>query len=185
MGVGGWQFRLPYTRHPYENVAMHMIFDTSPTLLSFHIYSQPTAKMPKLHTWTEADIDAAMDDMCNGVSLRKAAKNHGIPTTTLSDRVEQRSKAPQAAHESQQRLSDTQEKKIVEWILRQEKLGYAPTHRAVRCVVSRLLKQAGDVRPLGRKWVQHFRKRHPTIRNKKGVIQESIRYDSFTPRAVN
>lgn len=141
--------------------------------------------MPKLHLWTESDIDAAMDDMCNGASLRKAAAKHGIPPMTLSDRVQQKSQRPQAAHEGQQRLSEIQEKKIIDWILRQESLGYAPAASAVRCVVLRLLKLKGDNDKLGRKWVQHFRKRHPAIHTKKGVIQESIRYDSFTPKAVN
>lgn len=141
--------------------------------------------MPKLHTWTESDIDAAMDDMCNGASLRKAAANHGIPAMTLSDRVQQKSQKPQAAHEAQQRLSDVQERKIMDWILRQESLGYATTASAIRCVVLRLLELMGDTDKLGRKWVQHFRKRHPAIHTKKGVIQESIRYDSFTPKAFN
>lgn len=131
-------------------------------------------------------MDSAMDLMCDGSSLRAAAKAYGIPPQTLSDRLEQKSQPKKGSNESQQRLSDTAEKRIVDWILKQERLGYAPTASAVKKVVSRLLLLKGDLRPLGKKWVQNFRKRHAElIQTKKGVIQESIRYDSLTPKSVN
>ena len=49
-----------------------------------------------------------------------------------------------------QRLSKAQEDDIVKFILRQESLGYPPTHSQVRHIASTLLAQnGGDTTPLG------------------------------------
>ena len=42
------------------------------------------AKMPE---YTEADISSAINAVLNGVSLRKAACDYGIPRQTLSNRI--------------------------------------------------------------------------------------------------
>lgn len=123
--------------------------------------------------------------MSEGMSMRKAAGKWGIPHQSLSDRVHQKSQPRNQAHTSQQRLSEPEEARMVKWILQQEKLGYAPTASAVRAVAKALLALKGDSKPLGRKWVQHLKKRHNSIHTKKGTIQESVRYDCFTPKAVN
>lgn len=140
--------------------------------------------MPK-PSWTESDMDSALFDMSEGLSLRKAAANWGIPPQTLSDRFNQKSQPKSEGHQSQQRLTLSEEKKIVEWILKQEKLGYAPSAGAVKAVVTALLKLKNDTKPLGTKWIRNFKKHHPQIHHKKGTIQESIRFNSFTPKTVN
>jgi DNA-binding NarL/FixJ family response regulator len=79
-------------------------------------------------------------------------------------------------------LSNDQELRIVRWILRQEKLGFAPSQSAVREIVSSLANiQAGKA------WVGRSRgrfiKRH--IHSKIGRRQEAARFHKFTPKAVN
>lgn len=141
--------------------------------------------MPPKKTYSEETIvDALFDITDGGISMRKSSKKHGVPLTTLSNRL-RGTATRNEAQESQQRLTVEQEKKIVDWIVLQERLGCAPSHSAVRGIVERILKKKGDNQPLGKKWVQGFKKRHPEIQTKKRVTQESARFEAFTPKAVN
>ncbi|KAH8751682.1 hypothetical protein F5883DRAFT_384664, partial [Diaporthe sp. PMI_573] len=66
----------------------------------------------------ERDMAEAITDVrSNGVSLRKAAAKHGIPTMALSSRMS----GP--AH----RLSEADENRLVVWIKRMEAFGHAPS----------------------------------------------------------
>ncbi|RYC79965.1 hypothetical protein BFJ63_vAg17151, partial [Fusarium oxysporum f. sp. narcissi] len=81
---------------------------------------------------------------------------------------------PQAAH-----------KRLAFWILRQESLGYAPSHSQIRACVMGLLRQQGEHLDLGRNWVNKFIDRRADLKTKMGRRQEAKRFDSFTPRAVH
>jgi hypothetical protein len=85
----------------------------------------------------------------------------------LSDRLRglpSRSEVTQPA----QLLSKSQESRLVTWILRQEALGYAPSHSQVRATVAALLRQQGRERHIGVHWLARFIKRHPDIETKVG-----------------
>jgi hypothetical protein len=97
----------------------------------------------------------ALADVRNGVAKGTAAMRHGIPRTTLRNRVS-RSQHHKTAHSNMQRLSPEQEKHLANWVLRQEVLNYAPTYAQVRVIATNVLKQAGDDKPLGKKWTTHF-----------------------------
>ncbi|KAF3765097.1 hypothetical protein M406DRAFT_260166 [Cryphonectria parasitica EP155] len=65
------------------------------------------------HAWNEENMaDALFDIIDNHLSLRKSAKKHGIAPQTLSDRLHAGSSV-QEAKKPQQRLSTTEEKKIL------------------------------------------------------------------------
>ncbi|OBS15010.1 hypothetical protein FPOA_28835 [Fusarium poae] len=125
-----------------------------------------------------------LDVSDNGLSQYQAAQKHGIPPATLSDRLRglpSKSDITQPA----QLLSKSQETRLVTWILRQEALGYAPSHSQVRATVAALLRQQGQGRTIGVRWISRFMKRHPAIETKIGRRQEASRFNSFTPKAVN
>ena len=67
-----------------------------------------------------------------------------------------------------QRLLPEQEDHLARWILRQEALNYAPTHAQVRAIATGVLKQAGDHRPLGKKWTSHLINRYLELKTKLG-----------------
>ena len=140
--------------------------------------------MPQ-QSYTENDvIEAILDVTDNDLSQHQAAQKHGMPQTTLSDRLRglpSKSEATQPA----QLLYKSQEARLVTWILRQEALGYAPSHSQVRATVAALLRQQGRERPIGVHWLARFIKRHPEIDTKVGKRQEASRFNSFTPMAVN
>ncbi|OBS16091.1 hypothetical protein FPOA_27761 [Fusarium poae] len=129
-------------------------------------------------------VDAMLDVSDNGLSQYQAAQKHGIPPATLSDRLRglpSKSDIIQPA----QLLSKSQETRLVTWILRQEALGYAPSHSQVRATVAALLRQQGQGRTIGVHWISRFMKRHPDIETKIGRRQEASRFNSFTPKAVS
>lgn len=137
--------------------------------------------MPK--DYTEDSLrDAVYDVQENGLSVNQAAAKHGVPTSTLSDRAtgKHNSKQDPGAQPVNSLLSEDQERQLVQWILRQEKLGFAPSQGVVRHIVSSLANS-----PVGNHWVNRLIKRHPELQSKIGRRQEAARFHEFTPRAVN
>jgi hypothetical protein len=142
------------------------------------------SKMPRRSYILDEVAEAVLDVTDNGLSQNQSAQKHGMPQTTLSDRLRglpSRSEVTQPA----QLLSEPQEARLVTWILRQESLGYAPSHSQVRATVAALLRQQGRERPIGAHWTSRFVKRHPSVKSKIGRRQEASRFNSFTPKAVN
>lgn len=152
-------------------------------LTTITTHSGVYAKMPRQKkTYTEDDVLDAILEVHDGLSLKKSAQKYGIPLSTLSDRSRELHHQPQP---NGGRLTPDEEARIVQWILRQEKLGYAPAHSALAAIVASILEAKGDTKPLGNHWTERFVARHSEITAKIGRRQESARFDSFTPKAVN
>ena len=125
--------------------------EASPNLF-LHQPAFIASKMPQISYTENNVIDAILDVTDNGLSHNQTAQKNGMPPTTLSDRlrgVPSRSEVTQPA----QLLSKPQESRLVTWILRQEALGYAPSHSQVRATVTTLLRQQGRERPIGVHWL--------------------------------
>ena len=134
--------------------------------------------------YTEDDMaDAILDITDHGFSPPQAAQRRGVPRTTLIDRLNGRGAAEDQI-QPRRRLSKSQEDRLAFWILRQESLGYAPSHSQIRACVMGLLRQQGEHPDLGRNWVIKFINRRADLKTKMGRHQEAKRFNSFTPRAV-
>ena len=101
-------------------------------------------------TYTENDVQNALADIRNRGAKATASTHHGVPQTTLRDRLNG-AQSYRDAHNDKQRLLTVQEECLERWILQQEALGYAPTHAQVQTIASGILKQGGDDKPLGKK----------------------------------
>jgi Tc5 transposase-like DNA-binding protein/Psq-like protein len=142
------------------------------------------SKKPR-YVYTEDTVTEAILDITeNGLSQCQAAQKYGVPQQTLSARLGGQTALADQIQPSQ-RLSKNQETKLASWILRQESLGYAPSHSQIRACVLALLQYQGCESKLGRHWVERFIQRHPELRTKRGRRQEANRFDSFTPKAVH
>lgn len=80
--------------------------------------------------------------------------------------------------------NNNKESRLVTWILRQDQFGYAPSAKVVRACVVALLEQKGDTNPLGKNWLNFF-KRNPSVKSLQGRKQEASRYRGFTPKTVD
>jgi helix-turn-helix, Psq domain/Tc5 transposase DNA-binding domain len=115
-----------------------------------------------MSTYSDQDLSSAVEDVKNGTPIRQAARLYNIPRSTLQGRLSGRN-ARRLISQEQQRLSTIQEQCLVDWIVRQESLGFAPTHAQVRAIAASLLETQGDYTPLGRRWATSFVRRHPSI----------------------
>ena len=133
--------------------------------------------------YTKYDLGQAILDVRNGQSLRKAALLWGVPLTTLHSRLHGQESRNEAAI-PKQRLSTAQEKSLTTWILMQNDLGLPPTHAQIRQFTTRILAVKGDHQPLGKRWMQAFLRRNPSLRTQKAHSRESARINGATTEVI-
>ncbi|KAF9038785.1 hypothetical protein BDZ89DRAFT_910838, partial [Hymenopellis radicata] len=85
----------------------------------------------------------------------QAAKDFNVPRQTLTDRLNGK-QTRQEAHAHQLQLPDGQEDILVEWAKEMGRRGVPITRQVLSDYASEI---AGH--PLGRKWIDGFRSRHP------------------------
>ena len=119
-------------------------------------------------SYSEADVTAAIDDILDGRGIRLAARDHGIPRTTIGNRIKGMD-THQKASQDLQRLSPDLETRLAQFALTQESLGYAMTHAQIKGIAQKILRSGGDLKPLGRHWMDGFLRRNPQLKTKKGV----------------
>ena len=122
----------------------------------------------------EESVILALAAIENGTSERKAAKEYGVPRSTLQDRRSGGSTA-HSGHRHQQHLFPDQESCLCEWIIDQEACGYAPSHTRTREMATLMLTMAGDTEALGKKLISHFMKRNPRVASLIGKPIDSAR----------
>ncbi|PNP60656.1 hypothetical protein FNYG_14611 [Fusarium nygamai] len=128
--------------------------------------------------------EAIFDTSDRGLSQNEAAQKRGVPHWTISRRLS--GQASRNEHiQAYRRISKSQEETLICWVLRQESLGYAPSHSQLRACVEAILQQQGDNKPLGKHWTTRFVKHHPKLSTKLEKRQKAARLDGFTPKAVN
>ena len=116
--------------------------------------------------FTEEDARRAVEDVRRGDSLRKASMRWNIPRTTLARRVDGAKPRREASVESQ-RLTPAQERAVAGWVWVEAQLGRAPTRGRIREVAQQILVSTGDLRPLGKNWINSFMARNPTVKESK------------------
>ena len=109
--------------------------------------------------YSEADLQAAVDELRTTKNLRGTATNHKIPRTTLRARLKGTPTKPDA-HEHEQRLDSSQEYDLAAWVRTQGALGHPPTHGQIRTLATRILREKGDFLLLGTKWMVAFMRRN-------------------------
>ena len=122
----------------------------------------------------EESIILALAAIENGASERKAAKEYGVPRSTLQDHHSGGS-TTHSGHRDQQRLSPDQESCLCHWIMDQEACGYAPSHTSTREMATLMLTMVGDTEALGKKWISHFMKRNSHVASLIGKPIDSAR----------
>lgn len=133
--------------------------------------------------YTEHDISQALEAVANGKSIRKASTEWGVPRATLFNRMHGR-ECRKDAFSSLQRLSQTQENKLTEWVLIQDALGLPPTHSQIRQFAQRMLAVKGDHEPLGKHWMQAFLRRNPAIRTQRCYHRDSARVNGACTQVI-
>jgi hypothetical protein len=112
----------------------------------------------------EEKIQQALEDVESKKfsSYAQAAAFYSIPYSTLTARARGRPDGKQQ-HFSQQRLHPAQEELLLCWLRDLQRQGLCPNHSTFRYIVTQLLLENGIQEPLGKHWIQRFKKRHSVI----------------------
>ncbi|KAF4808962.1 hypothetical protein CGCTS75_v014791 [Colletotrichum tropicale] len=131
--------------------------------------------------YTEFELQRALKDIANGQSIRSAAREWIVPESTLRLRL-RGGQSRNSAFADMQRLSQAQEEYLASYISTQAALSSALTHQQVKGLAKRML---GDgQQPLGRKWMQRFLRRNPSIRAHRSRAMDARRWRSHSSEVI-
>ncbi|KAF6514359.1 hypothetical protein HZS61_005493 [Fusarium oxysporum f. sp. conglutinans] len=142
---------------------------------------QPKVKVRKISDMTKKSA------FLNGVAAIPGRSDAVLVSDSVAGTLRGRltgAQSRQVARQEQLRLTTDQEDDLERWILRQKKLGHAPTHAQVRTIVRSVLARHGDHAPLGRKWTTRFVERHPALKTKLGRRTDWERVNAATPANI-
>src|SRR6266699_2266358 len=134
-------------------------------------------------SYTEDALTAAINAVNAGTPVKRAARDYGIPMTTLRHRLAGR-QSKTTAHTSQQKLSSIQESRLAEWIRVQDALGLGPTHAQIRTFASRILLAGGSTAGVGKHWLEGFLRRNPSVRTLQTRRMDAARVNGATTEVI-
>ena len=131
----------------------------------------PTKRPAKRMQWTRMQMEAAIKAVETGsaVSINRVAKEHGIPPTTLKDRISGRvvdgTKPGRSSY-----LTDDEEVELESYLVKSCQLGYGKTRRQVKSIVEKVALDKGLLRKshISDGWWKAFRSRHPKLSLRSG-----------------
>ena len=143
--------------------------------------------------YSEADMQRAINEYHSGLyaSKQAAARANNVPPATLRYRLAGRTSHAQS-RETQQILSNAEEKTLVRWVTRLTSTGFpaspalvvemADEIRRGRLQLSRSM--SSPARPIGEHWMDRFRTRHTELSSVWTRQIESARYTAVSVGAV-
>ncbi|KAI0999312.1 hypothetical protein K3495_g8884 [Podosphaera aphanis] len=132
---------------------------------------------PREHATQEA-ICGFENGTCT--SLRKAAIALNVPRSIIHSRM-LGCQSHAIAHKHCQRLSPEQEESLKDWIIIEDSRFQPPSHPRVKEMAARIPHENGDHEPLGKRWLQHFIARNPSVSSMVGRKTESLRASAANP----
>ena len=120
----------------------------------------------------------AMKAVAEGTSITGAAREHGVPRTTLQDRV--LGKVTHGTKPGPKRyLNEVEEKKLLEFLVETAVLGYGRSRGEIVAIV-----EGKYYNKISHGWFDCFMKRLPYLSLRKGDATGHDRMDAITPAAI-
>ena len=132
----------------------------------------------------EDNIQSAVDAVRGGAKQRTAAEYYDVRQSTISGRLHGAVSKKEAKLASI-RLSPEEERFLVEWCLYEEAAGRLLSKARLKRIGEMVLKEVGDLKPLGARWLDRFLQRHTRIKTKKGLLLDVERKRGSTRAAYN
>lgn len=107
--------------------------------------------------------------------VRSIAYRFNISRTTLTRRLEGKSKAREEAYLHRQRLDSAEEKALVEWTLQMEAWGWPSRVEQLRTMAIELLHKKGDYEKLGKHRNMKFLSRHLELETRFCALRDKFR----------
>ncbi|KAG2019020.1 hypothetical protein GB937_005659 [Aspergillus fischeri] len=139
--------------------------------------------MPKC---TKSD-ESCMIKACEAVRAKKnpnfskIAREYGVPSTTLRDRVKKGSQPRTARKPVNKALQGYQEEALIQWIGRMRDWNMPVTPRLLEEYANQALRRAGESRQVSKMWVYRFEERLPEHLKLNPQIPDIYAPDLSTP----
>lgn len=133
--------------------------------------------------WSKAQMDAAIESVLSGtaVSINRAAKDCGVPPTTLKDRLSGRvtngTKPGRVSY-----LGSDEEKELESYLTKANEVGYGKTRREVKAIAEKVAAEKGVLRGsrISDGWWRGFLQRHPNLSLRSGDATGHVRMNAMT-----
>ena len=135
--------------------------------------------------WSDVQMEAALKSVIkDGLSQNRAADLHGVPRSTLKDRLSGRfvhgtNPGPQSY------LSSSEELELAAFLVDAAKMDYGRTRRDVKCLVETHLQingKKGENFTVSNGWWDRFLKRHPNLSLRSGDSTADVRMDALSKK---
>ena len=142
----------------------------------------PNIRKSKRKQWNDQQmVDTINDVTSNRLSANSAAKKHGVPPSTLKDRLSGR-----VVHGSKPGpkpyLSAPEEQELAGHLIDATNIGYGKTHGKVLTIVKRHVESKEDVSLKASRvthgWWQTFKERNPSLSLRSGDSTAAVRLDA-------
>jgi len=145
------------------------------------------SKRAKRSQWTEIQMKKALDAVKSGKSgVNQAARDHGVPPTTLKDRLSGRVKENTKPGASRY-LNDMEEKELSTFVKGCASIGYGKTRSEVMRIAETHAKEKGLLRKekISQGWWRNFVSRQGDISLRKGDNTAHVRMDAMNSETIN
>ena len=149
----------------------------------------PAKKSPmrskKRKQWSEQSMLAAIKAVQEGLPIYTSAREHGVPRTTLQDRILGNVKHGNNPGRDPY-LTQEEEREAVDFLLVAAQAGYPKTRADMSHIAERVAREKKLLRGerISHGWVGNFMKRHPELALRKGDATADIRMNSTTPESM-
>ena len=143
------------------------------------------AKTMKRKQWTDAQMKEAMDAVASGSSINRAAVDHGVPQTTLKDRL-----AGRVQHGDKPGpkpyLDQSEEKELGDFLRQCSAVGYGKTRRDVMAIAQSVASSKGVLRNerISQGWFHRFLGRHENLALRRGDSSAHSRMNAMNTETV-
>ena len=141
----------------------------------------PVMESPKKRLrWSNESMVAAMNAVSKGCSVNRAAAEHGIPRTTLQDRI-----SGKVQHGTRPGptpyLNKSEEGNLVEFLEVVSSVGYGKTRKQVMNIVESTARDKGILKKqkISDGWFRRFIERQPKLALRKGDRTAFVRMDAM------
>ena len=132
---------MPYVRIGQRKILSKQKHSTSAPAI---LIGTPPAKRAKRRQWTENQMDMAINAVKSGKSgVNRAAKDHGVPPTTLKDRLSGRVQKNTNPGPSRY-LNDKEEKELGTFVKNCATIGYGKTRKEIMRIAESHAKGKGS-----------------------------------------
>ena len=134
--------------------------------------------------WDETKMNLALHAVTNeGMAIRHAAMQFGVPKSTLGDKASGRV-LPGKTSGPQAYLNSLEEKELVQFLLRSSDIGFAKSRKQVLALVRRILEKKGISAPVTSGWWESFCGRHPNLTLRAPAPLSKARAEASDPAAL-